>query len=151
MAINIKLGKNNSPANKLSKSVNYIRTVPCHIFTEEDVVNPVLFLDRGSVSVEETSQINYCEIPAFGRFYFCRIVHDKTRIWVHCSVDPMMSFQSSIKALNVRVIRQENEKLSYLQDNQLPIKANKIVEHKFVSNVIGTPDKTLNQLVLATL
>lgn len=82
------------------------------------ITDPVILLEN-----ENIFNYNYISIPRFDRAYFITDVYSvRNNLWeIHCHVDVLYSFRTQIKKLNALIYRQENEKNSYLVDNQIPI------------------------------
>lgn len=131
-AIEVNLYNTSDGANVLNKSLTSIGTPHCEVYDATDILRPTMLIDH--LGVTETSNVNYCYIPVFNRYYFATVVIHKQQAFINCVVDPLMSWKNSIKDINAHVVRQENEGLSYLYDERLPVPTKKIIEHKLISN-----------------
>lgn len=88
----INLYNNESPANKINKSITLITALNGELRGETNVVNPIV-----RVYATAFPAFNYARIPAFDRYYFLRDVrHVRTDIWeLSLESDPLMSFDLS--------------------------------------------------------
>lgn len=88
----INLYNNESPANKINKSITLITALNGELRGETNVVNPVV-----RVYATAFPAFNYARIPAFNRYYYLRDVRQvRTDIWeLSLESDPLMSFDLS--------------------------------------------------------
>lgn len=119
----IKLYKVTADKNVLTKSLGTPVSVSGTIKDESNVVNPEVIMSNAI-----TSDFNYFYINDFKRYYY---VTDKTvehgRTIVHGHSDVLMSFNSSIKDLNVIADRASNGFNLFLNDPEVPMQNYKIV------------------------
>lgn len=122
MAIEVSLQVNNSPTNKIGKSITTHATVGCDLKEDTSIINPVLIMQSSDL----LSLINYVTIPAFGRSYFVNNIVSVARalVEVHCTVDPLESFKSQILAQTGVVVRQETQFNQMLDDGQFKAQQN---------------------------
>lgn len=114
--MDIKLYKNHSEKNKISKSLTGEVEYSGTLRDETSVINPVIM-----IHAENLSQFNYAYIPQFHRYYYIRdIVSVRNDLWrVSLTVDPLMSFKNDILALNVIVSDTETTGVNnYYSGNQ---------------------------------
>lgn len=92
MILIINLYNNESPANKISKSITLITALSGELRGETNVVNPIV-----RVNATAFPAFNYARIPAFDRYYYLRDVRQiRTDIWeLSLESDPLMSFDLS--------------------------------------------------------
>lgn len=88
----INLYNNESPANKINKSITLITALSGELRGETNVVNPIV-----RVYAAAFPAFNYARIPAFDRYYYLRDVRQvRTDIWeLSLESDPLMSFDLS--------------------------------------------------------
>ena len=98
------LYKNHSEKNKIGKSLTDQISYTGTLKDETSVINPVILLEAGNLSL-----YNYAYIPDFHRYYFIRdIVSVRTGLWrLTFDVDVLESFKSGI--LNLNVILSDSE------------------------------------------
>lgn len=92
MILIINLYNNESPANKISKSITLITALSGELRGETNVVNPIV-----RVYATAFPAFNYARIPEFDRYYYLRDVRQvRTDIWeLSLESDPLMSFDLS--------------------------------------------------------
>lgn len=88
----INLYNNESPANKINKSITLLTALSGELRGETNVVNPIV-----RVYATAFPAFNYARIPAFDRYYYLRDVRQvRTDIWeLSLESDPLMSFDLS--------------------------------------------------------
>lgn len=88
----INLYNNESPANKINKSITLLTALNGELRGETNVVNPIV-----RVYATTFPAFNYAAIPAFDRYYYLRDVRQvRTDIWeLSLESDPLMSFDLS--------------------------------------------------------
>ena len=130
--------KNSDDKRKLNKSLTMQRDVYADIKGTCSIVAPTLILAYQNVD------FNYIFVPAWSRYYFVTdiIVTTGGRVEIRCKADVLMSFNSSIKALECLIYRNENYQICdrYLQDSNIvqSIKKEEVVE-SFGDTVITNP------------
>lgn len=92
--MNVTLYTNNSESNELNKVLSNSLTFECILREATSVQDPIILLEVNA----NISQYNYCYIEDFQRYYYIRdIVSIRNKLWqVHCHVDVLMSFKTSI-------------------------------------------------------
>lgn len=108
MSFTIQLQVNNSPINKIGKSLTTLSSPSGTLRNESEIINPKILIETTEDIVKK---VNYCTIPNFGRKYFIEEIESvRNNIWLfHCHVDVLDSFQAKILANNAVVLRQENK------------------------------------------
>lgn len=119
MGISVSLYNTTDGANVLNKTLTPLGSTSCDVYDATNVLTPSLFIDH--LGVTETSNVNYCYIPVFNRYYFATVVVDKQRAYINCQVDPLMSWKNDVKNINSRIIRQEHTELSLIPDNMITV------------------------------
>lgn len=96
--MDIKLYKNHSEKNKITKTLTGEAEYTGTLRDETSVINPTVLIHATNLSL-----YNYAYIPEFHRYYFIRdIVSVRNELWrVSMSVDVLMSFKDDIYDLNV--------------------------------------------------
>lgn len=113
--MNIKLIKNLSEPEKVTKSLTEIVSVTGTLREESSILDPVILV-TGSAS--NIMQANYMRIIEFNRYYFIKnIVAKRNGIWeISAHVDVLQSYADGIKAQTAVIKRQENRWNLYLDD-----------------------------------
>lgn len=101
---------NNSPVNKISKSLTEVGVLAGSFRGETGVVTPVF-----DITSDTFPNANYVQIPAFGRYYFIREVKQiRASVWqLQLKSDPLMSFDLS--GVSGILVEAENSGSPYLQ------------------------------------
>lgn len=89
---------NESEEHVLDKSITKINeNVSVILKDDTTVVSPTLITSQNIAH-----NFNYIYISDFNRYYFVtNITYSQQRFYIECTVDPLMSFNSDIKALEV--------------------------------------------------
>lgn len=78
--------------NKVNKTV--VNTFTCDVYDDQDKENPILLLPSTL-----SGSANYCYIPTFGRYYFCKPTQlSDGRVVAECGVDALSSFWNDFKS-----------------------------------------------------
>lgn len=94
-----------------------------------DVLNPVIQLQLSAA--ESPAQYNYCFIPLFDRYYYCRWKWEN-RLWTaYCEVDPMATYKPDIGASTQYVVRSASQYDLNVSDSKYPTKA-EITHHDMI-------------------
>lgn len=115
----VKFFKSTADRRKLDKSndIVQITSATATPWGEIDLLNPV-FIVKYSDSLLNS---NYVHVPLFDRYYFASItLLPGSQLRVSCYIDPLYSFLEGIKSKTVNVIRYEQQRTKYIQDNKLP-------------------------------
>lgn len=125
MSFDILMQVNNSPVEKIGKSLTTHATWQGTLRENCSIQNPVILVQSSDL----VSLVNYCTIPSFGRSYFVRdIVNLRNNMCeIHCHVDVLESFKSQILANSGIIRRQQNNWNLYLDDGSLKAYQNPIV------------------------
>lgn len=126
MTVTVKFGNNNEAINKISKTFDIRGGVSCTVKDDVSVENPMFLVTAASVSPSN----NYCYCADLGnRYYYITDIidlpGDPGRRLVSCTVDPLKTYETSIKDLEVFVDRSESTKESLLYDGMTPQTADK--------------------------
>lgn len=135
MSFTILLQKNNSPMNKITKTLETIETLSGTLRNSSELVNPVIIIQNtGNVKL-----CNYLTISEFGRSYFITSIkslrNNMFEIEAHCDV--LSSFASEIKTNTAIVLRQENNFNLLLNDNVFKCKQNSRIQYKSFPSQLG--------------
>ena len=119
MAINLQLLQTSSDNRALYKSWNGLKAVACTIKEPCELSNPVFIVAFDNA----VFNANYCFCDNFGRYYYIneRVLITGGRIELHCHVDVLQTYNSSIAALTVTVTRQQQVGINHVPDNLLPL------------------------------
>lgn len=104
--IDIKLYRNNSEANRVSKSITLIKEMSGTLREDTSILNPTLNIECD----DSILNANYLYIPKFCRYYFITDIKSISNgIWrISADVDTLMSFSDYIYNQTGFVERQEN-------------------------------------------
>ena len=129
MSFPIYLYTNNSNVNVVTKSLTQVATATGTLRASTSIIDPVITIES-QLAAELISQCNYLHIPSFSRYYYItNVVSEVTSLWtLHCHVDVLMSFASSIRAQTALVARQENKYNLYLDDGSFMAYQNPMID-----------------------
>lgn len=106
-----------------------------------DVLNPTIQLKLSAV--ENPSGFNYCHIPLFDRYYYCRWKWEN-RLWTaYCKVDTMATYKESIGGSTQYVTRSASAYDLTISDTKYPTKAD-VSHFGYYLNVIDSAIDTSN-------
>ena len=123
MAFTIKLQRNNSERERLTKDIDDISTVSGVLKEETSIIDPVIKIE---CDLSDFVNCNYMTIPAFGRSYFVnniRSIHNGL-VEFACHVDVLSSFAGQIRSNTAIIKKQENEWNLYLNDGTFKVYQN---------------------------
>ena len=111
--------KENSTARPTGSPTPY----QCTIIDSSGIISPTIQLNMGLVS--DPSNLNYCYIPNFGRYYYVREWIFANRLWTaSLQVDVLATYRSEIGSANLYVLRAGNEYDGRVVDMLYPTKVN---------------------------
>lgn len=121
--MDIVLMNNASPTNAVTKQLTTLATATGYLRDTSSIIEPI-FMVEGDVAT--WSNLNYCYIASFGRYYFVNnIVSIRSGIFeVHCKVDVLMSFANQIKGHSALVRRQQQQYNLLINDGSIRTYAN---------------------------
>lgn len=123
MSFSIRLERNDSERERLTKDITSIITVSGVLKSETSIIDPVIMIECDLNSVVNC---NYMTIPTFGRSYFVKDVRSIRNGLVEfsCHCDVLSSFASQIRANTAIIKRQENNWNLYLNDGSFKVYQN---------------------------
>lgn len=123
MAFTIKLQRNNSERERLSKEITDISTVTGVLKEETSIIDPVIKIE---CDLSNFVNCNYLTIPAFRRSYFVNNIRSIRNGLVEfsCHVDVLSSFASQIRGNTAIIRKQENDWNLYLNDGSFKVYQN---------------------------
>lgn len=136
MSIELKLRKNLSEANRMTKSfaANTDKTYTGNFRGEMSILNPVFVVE----TADDLTLYNYCEIAAFNRKYFATIRAIGYKLWeISCNVDVISTYATGIKASKALVRRTQKKDMVdfYINDGTFYTEQRSIVTyHTFKRN-----------------
>ena len=121
MSISMTLYNNSAPINALDKSLSSIDTLTGDLRHESNVIDPVILIQRASIS-----NVNYAYIPEFNRYYFVKEIKSiRTNLWeLHLHVDVLYTYRSQIRNNRALIYRQQNNFNLMLDDGIFRCKQN---------------------------
>lgn len=149
MSITVSLGTNSSDERYLSKNITWTQqNIQCDVYEPVDRLNPQILLDKDKVDL---TNVNYMEIPEFGRKYFITGITGAAgnRVVVSGHVDVLSTYEQEIRNCPLIAARSTNQYNFYLHDDKRVY--NTYVENQYISigEDIGKPD-TLYMITLGT-
>ena len=134
MSFSVKLQKNISPSNYVSKDITDILTVSGELKDETSIIDPVIIIDT-NLSENVIKDINYAEIETFGRkYYVTNIVSIRNGLWeLHMHVDVLTTYSTGIKSQTAIVSRQKEKRNMMLDDGWFMAYQNPIIQQKVFS------------------
>ena len=136
MSFAITLGKNSSPANKLTKNFSSKISLSGTLRNESEIIDPTIIINTSSADI---FLCNYMQIPTFGRSYFITSIksirNGVYEVQGHCDV--LSSFASEIRANNAIILRQEHNFNLLLNDDVFKCKQNARVQYKSFPSQLG--------------
>lgn len=144
MSFDVKLQKNLSEVNRVTKSITDLLMVNGTLRGESSIINPEILVEA---DVSDLIECNYATIPSLGRSYFVgEIVSVRQGLArISCHVDVLSSFAAQIKNNYAIINRQERMGVYnlYLNDGSLRTYQNPIVQTKEFPNGFTTEDLVL--------
>lgn len=120
MAFEIKLYKNSSSENTVTKQIEELTTLNCILKDETNIYTPTIILELNVSYID----CNYIYIEKFNRYYFVENVEIKNSvIEMSLTCDVLMSFADEIKNNECIVARQSYYNNIYMNDDEYPILA----------------------------
>lgn len=143
MSFTIKLQRNNSPDNKLTKNITDIVEFSGELRNETSIIDPVILIET---TMSNVKGCNYFTVPNFGRKYFIKnirtIRNGLIEISGHCDV--LSTYAKDIRECTGITRRQEKEYNLLLNDGSLKVYQNPIIRVKqFPSGFLKKPEYVL--------
>ena len=133
MSFTIKLQRNNSPDNKLTKNITDIVELTGELRNETSIIDPVILIET---TMSNVKGCNYFTISSFGRKYFIKnirsIRNGLVEISGHCDV--LSTYVKDIRECTGITRRQEKKWNLYLNDGSLKMYQNPSVKTYNFSN-----------------
>lgn len=118
--MDIQLYKNNSPNDYVNKSLTLLTTKTVTPVGMMDLLTPTFKLSGFDIS--DCLDCNYCYVPEYGRFYYCKITLGPDGIfYISCTVDPLMSFKSEYLVLDAIVNKLETGNDQFINDGSFVV------------------------------
>lgn len=126
MAFEIKLQRNNSELNRVTKDITDLLTVSGELKTETSIIDPVIMIE---CDLTKLTGCNYMTVSAFGRSYFVNNIRSIRTGLVEfsCHVDVLTTYADAIKENSAIVRKQENNWNLYLNDGTFKVYQNPVV------------------------
>lgn len=111
MSVSITLYENISDDNILDKDITLKSTLSGTFKTPFDIEKPILVIENSGIV-----NANYCFVGEFGRYYFIDNIEiiSNNMVALHLTVDVLMSFKNSIKALQCDIDTSTSDYDEYL-------------------------------------
>lgn len=142
---------NTSDPRYISKSLTQISAANINLKDENNIVTPTITMSAQYVP----NKANYCYIPTLKRYYYIRAMSIMPGKIAQLSleVDPLMSFATEIKLLNVIADRSTSNGYRELVDNTVKTECRTKMYHYNLGNnsvFISGADNTGKQYILVT-
>lgn len=123
MSFNIKLQRNDSEKNRVTKSITDIVTLSGSLREATSIIDPVI---KVSANLADIADCNYLTIDAFNRSYFVTNMRTVVSgiIEISCHVDVLSSFADEIKDCTAILRRSESVWNLYLNDGSFRVYQN---------------------------
>lgn len=123
------LYNNVSDNREINKNITEISTIDLTLYLDTNVLNPVFkvktFNNNG----------NYLYVPALNRYYYINnYTLSNQCVYLHCSVDVLMTYKNQILNNTYLIKRNEFLKDNRLVDNEIPVSCKKQIVTQAVSN-----------------
>lgn len=136
MSFTISIGKNSSPANKITKTYTQVLSLSGNLKNESEIINPTILIETSSADI---FKCNYMQISNFNRSYFITSIklirNNIYEISAHCDV--LSSFANEIKSNTAMIVRQENDFNLLLNDDVFKCKQNSRIYYKKFPSQLG--------------
>lgn len=118
--MNITLYNNFSNNNVVSKNLSVLGTTSGEIKTPSNIVTPTFILKTTSAVLTA----NYLHCDSLDSFYYIteKTVLNGGMVEISCKRDVLMTWNDGVRNIVSVITRQENEKINYIPDNNLPLK-----------------------------
>ena len=123
------LYNNVSDNREINKNITEITSIDLTLYLDTNVLNPVFkvktFNNNG----------NYLYVPTLNRYYYINnYTLSNQCVYLHCSVDVLMSFKNQILNNTYLIKRNEFLKDNRLVDNEIPVSCKKQIVTQAVSD-----------------
>ena len=123
------LYNNVSDNREINKNITEITSIDLTLYLDTNVLNPVFkvktFNNNG----------NYLYVPSLNRYYYINnYTLSNQCVYLHCSVDVLMSFKNQILNNTYLIKRNEFLKDNRLVDNEIPVSCKKQIVTQAVSD-----------------
>lgn len=120
----------------MDKPYSPLATFDCMWKSETSIEEPTIICTVFS----GYARCNYFVIPEWNRRYFVtsRVVGNNNLLHISGKVDSLSTYADYIRRKNTLILRQENVWNPYIQDNELPVRTERIIEYQKVGSV-GNP------------
>ena len=130
-----KLYNNVSDNREINKNITEISTIDLTLYLDTNVLNPVFkvktFNNNG----------NYLYVPSLNRYYYINnYTLSNQCVYLHCSVDVLMSYKTDILNTTCLISRAENDYNDNIVDTLAPITENAVYTVKNFGENIKTTE-----------
>lgn len=119
-----------------TKDFNVKKRCEIHLKGKTDICHPVFSVN----GFEGYETCNYFRIPVWKRGYFMNPpkLDNYLMLWISGHVDALSSWWEYLRNKTTLIERQENVWNPYIQDNELPVRTERITEYQKIGS-IGNP------------
>ena len=130
-----KLYNNVSDNREINKNITEISTIDLTLYLDTNVLNPVFKVKTFNNSG------NYLYVPALNRYYYINnYTLSNQCVYLHCSVDVLMTYKTDILNSTCLISRAENEYNDNIVDTLAPITGNTVYTVKNFGENIKTTE-----------
>lgn len=131
--IHIKIQRNNSPDNKLTKSITDILDLEGVLKNDTSLIDPVILIEA---NISDLRNANYMYIPSFNRRYFINNITSIKNglIEITAHVDVLTTYKDEIRDCVGITERQEKQNNLLLNDGSLKVYQNPVIRVKKFPN-----------------
>ena len=123
------LYNNVSDNREINKNITEIASIDLTLYLDTNVLNPVFKLKTFN------NNGNYLYVPSLNRYYYINnYTLSNQCVYLHCSVDVLMSFKNQILNNTYLIKRNEFLKDNRLVDNEIPVSCKKQIVTQAVSD-----------------
>lgn len=111
-----------------------------------DVLNPAIQLKLSAA--ENPSGFNYCHIPLFDRYYYCRWKWEN-RLWTaYCEVDELATYKEPIGASTQYVTRSASAYDLNISDTKYPTKAEVVTHSAYLDTIANSINTDIGSYIV---
>ena len=129
------LYNNVSDNREINKNITEISTIDLTLYLDTNVLNPVFKLKMFN------NNGNYLYVPTLNRYYYINnYTLSNQCVYLHCSVDVLMSYKTDILNATCLISRAENDYNDNIVDTLAPITGNTVYTVKNFGENIKTTE-----------
>ena len=150
MSTSVQLGSITQDQRTVVKNFTASTTRQCNFYGEFDLYSPVVKIEYD----EDVFTYNYAYLPNLHRYYFITSIKGNPgeTLYLQLREDVLMTFRTQILGLTCEVVRSSTSQAKFLNDNQMPIKADlQVQNYEFSSTPFSTADVVSGNYLLTVI